>query len=85
MSDVLRSLYAHVQHSYAQSHMRPRVQRASGIPCALCFREGENYLQASGKSGREIAKSCLKDFGCLTIKSEIAQAHIDTGGLRCQP
>ena len=34
-------------------HMRPRVQRASGIPCALCFEEGERYLQTSGGTCRE--------------------------------
>jgi hypothetical protein len=35
--------------------MRPRVQRASGIPCALFIFEGEDYLQNSGVKRREIA------------------------------
>jgi hypothetical protein len=37
--------------------MRPRVQRASGIPCALFIFEGEDYLQTSGVMRREIAKT----------------------------
>jgi hypothetical protein len=37
--------------------MRPRVQRASGIPCALCFEGGEEYKQTSGAMRRENAKS----------------------------
>jgi len=35
------------------SHARLRVQRAPGIPCALCFL-GERFLQNSGASRREI-------------------------------
>jgi hypothetical protein len=38
--------------------MRPRVQRASGIPCALFIFEGEQYLQTSGGPRRETAKVC---------------------------
>jgi len=34
--------------------MRPRVQRASGIPCALFIFEGETNLQTSGAMRREI-------------------------------
>jgi hypothetical protein len=37
--------------------MRSRVQRASGIPCALFIFEGEDYLQTSGTSCREIANT----------------------------
>src|ERR1700754_4367539 len=31
------NLYAHVQHFLPISHMRPRVRRAPGLPCALCL------------------------------------------------
>ncbi|MBR1230746.1 hypothetical protein JQ597_20200 [Bradyrhizobium sp. AUGA SZCCT0177] len=34
------ALYARVQLSLHYSHTRPRVQRASGIPCALSFSRG---------------------------------------------
>ena len=38
------------------------MQRASGIPCALCFREGEEFQQTSGATRREnrsvVAFSC---------------------------
>ena len=37
--------------------MRPRVQRASGIPCALCFERCESYPQASGDQRRENANT----------------------------
>jgi hypothetical protein len=30
------------------------VQRASGIPCALSFSEGENFPHTSGASRREL-------------------------------
>jgi hypothetical protein len=32
--------------------MRPRVQRASGIPCALFISEGEEFHHNSGASRR---------------------------------
>jgi hypothetical protein len=35
--------------------MRSRVQRASGIPCALFTFEGETILKTSGKTSRENA------------------------------
>jgi hypothetical protein len=38
----------------------PRVQRASGIPCALCLEGKANDWQSSGKSRREIVKPCLR-------------------------
>jgi hypothetical protein len=40
-------------------HTRPRVQRASGFPCALFFVEGKEFsLQTSGGSRRGNAKVC---------------------------
>ena len=35
------NLYARVRVLCAQLHARPRVQRAPGLPCALCFRGGK--------------------------------------------
>src|SRR5437667_2157449 len=42
MSDVLRCPVCSCAHSLCTLRMRPRVQRASGIPCALLFREARN-------------------------------------------
>jgi hypothetical protein len=33
----------------AHLHMRPRVQRAPGLPCALCLRREQTNLKTSGK------------------------------------
>ena len=56
MSDVLRCPVCSCAHSFYPLHMRPRVQRASGIPCALFSIEGEELHQTSGATRREIAK-----------------------------
>jgi hypothetical protein len=53
MSDCLRCPVCSCAHSSVHMHARPRVQRASGIPCALYFREGERYSQTSGGTCRE--------------------------------
>src|SRR4029078_3367507 len=51
-------------------HMRPRVQRASGIPCALCFREGERFLSQLGRRASR---------GCETVSTVIpCTAHPTT-------
>ena len=39
--------------------MRPRVQRASGIPCALWIWGARDFLQSSGAIRRENAKVVL--------------------------
>ncbi len=39
-------------------HMRPRVQRAPGLPCALRFPEGPNDSKASGAARREVERVC---------------------------
>src|SRR5258706_14262894 len=57
MSDVLRCPVCSCAHSLCTLRMRPRVQRAPGIPCALFILEGEDYLQTSGASCRENAES----------------------------
>jgi len=43
------ALYAHVQLPLAQSHMRPRVQRASGIPCALWLERAKRNWKPRAK------------------------------------
>jgi hypothetical protein len=52
------ALYAHVQLSLSNLHMRPRVQRASGIPCSLIISR-DNDMQTSGWSCREKANVYL--------------------------
>ncbi|WP_436215163.1 hypothetical protein, partial [Bradyrhizobium sp. LjRoot220] len=47
------ALYARVQLSIYKPHTGPRVQRASGLPCALCFQGQGNYWQSSGAMRRE--------------------------------
>src|SRR6188472_975954 len=47
------ALYARVRFYSCHLHTRPRVQRASGIPCSLI--EGGNDWQTSGESCREKA------------------------------
>ena len=50
------ALYARVHPLLCTLHTRPRVQRAPGIPCALCFIEGEKFRQSSGAMRREKRK-----------------------------
>ena len=42
MSDVLRCPVCSCAHSLCTLRMRSRVQRASGIPCALCLSRAKN-------------------------------------------
>src|SRR6266851_8009207 len=47
------NLYARVRFLLCTLHTRPRVQRASGLPCALCF-QGRNFpatTRAHGAAG----------------------------------
>src|SRR5437660_11372544 len=48
MSDVLRCPVCSCAHSSCTLRMGPRVQRASGIPCALWISREQKYLQTSG-------------------------------------
>ena len=52
------NLYARVRFFYPL-HTRPRVQRASGIPCALVFRGAEVF----GNLGRVVPRECEGVFG----------------------
>jgi hypothetical protein len=47
MSDVLRCPVCSCAHFLYTLRMRPRVQRASGIPCALCFSERATSYHAN--------------------------------------
>jgi hypothetical protein len=47
------NLYARVRTFYAQLHARPRVQRAPGLPGALCSAEGANE---DAKLGRHASR-----------------------------
>ena len=57
MSDCLRCPVCSCAHFLCTLRMRPRVQRASGFPCALFISEGETNLQTSGASCRGIANT----------------------------
>src|SRR5258705_13900681 len=54
------NLYARVRVLLCTLHTRPRVQRAPGLPCALCCRGGTNEMQTSGALRREIVDSYLR-------------------------
>src|ERR1700677_4429652 len=56
-------------------HARPRVQRAPGLPCALCFRGG-NFWHSPGELRRGNAKVCLRFLGCLKFESVPAPSGI---------
>ncbi|MBN8991155.1 MAG: hypothetical protein J0H42_23150 [Rhizobiales bacterium] len=57
------ALYAHVRTFLCTLHMRPRVQRASGIPCALHLKRA-GHQQSSGAMRRENAKLYQPSFVC---------------------
>ena len=86
MSDALRCPVCSCAHFFYPLHMRPRVQRAPGIPCALCL-EGANYRQNSRTTCRENAKVSFSSFrGALGAGPEsIAQQSWWINGFRAQP
>ena len=49
-------------HSLCTLHTRPRVQRAPGLPCALCSERAKCSKQNSRETRGEIAKVCLMPF-----------------------
>jgi hypothetical protein len=59
MSDCLRCPVCSCAHFLPNLRMRPRVQRASGIPCALWIWRAGSYWQTSGAMRRENAASYL--------------------------
>jgi hypothetical protein len=61
--------------------MRPRVQRAPGLPCALYFL-GRGYLQTSGAWSRENAEVCLTVIARSTCDEAIQSSFVASGLLR---
>jgi hypothetical protein len=62
MSDCLRCPVCSCAHFFYPLHMRPRVQRASGIPCALFSIEGEELQANLGRNAprdREAVSSVI--------------------------
>jgi hypothetical protein len=49
MSDASAALYARVRIFLRLLHTRPRVQRAPGIPCALCLEGRGNSIASLGQ------------------------------------
>jgi hypothetical protein len=58
------ALYARVRFVFYPLHTRPRVQRASGIPCSLVF-EG----QRNAKLGQLVPRECGR-ASCLKLEPE---------------
>ena len=52
------NLYARVRVLLRTLHTRPRVQRAPGLPCALCYRGGQDFEQTSGAIGAARSRMC---------------------------
>src|ERR1700730_11312530 len=71
MSDCLRCPVCSCALSFALLHTRPRVQRASGIPCSLLG--GRTKPQASGRPCREKADVRL----VFENESQLSQRHCE--------
>jgi len=69
------NLYARVRISSCTLHTRPRVQRASGIPCALSFREGQNLLANLGQI-------VPRERRCISIPSKLNRPSREGSGRR---
>jgi hypothetical protein len=61
------NLYARVRILYVHLHARPRVQRAPGFPCALCFLRVKSCANLGHLMPRECGPIPSR---CLTVKSE---------------
>jgi hypothetical protein len=55
-------------------HTRPRVQRAPGLPCALCLSRVENDTKLGRIPPRE--RGCVSAC-CLTIEPEVSPRHCE--------
>jgi hypothetical protein len=65
------------RHSCALWHMRPRVQRAPGIPCALSLQERDNEISKLGrKTRRENAASHSVVIARLDRATSIPEAAV---------
>ena len=77
------NLYARVRFSLCTLHTRPRVQRAPGFPCALCFFGRVRSTQTSGGSRRENADAY--PHRCLKCESEVSPRHCEERQRRSNP
>jgi hypothetical protein len=66
MSDVLRCPVCSCAYSLLPSHTRSRVQRASGIPCALC-------LERAKRSAKLRAQCAARTRRCIPSASRYEQ------------
>jgi hypothetical protein len=73
-------LYARVRFCHVHLHTGPRVQRAPGLPCALCFREGEKLMANLGRNAS-------RDREVVSIRhcerSEAIHCHLMHGKMDC--
>src|SRR4051794_30318541 len=65
VSDVLRCPVCSCAHFLCTLRMRPRVQRASGIPCALFISEGERFLPQLGRTAPRERETVLRMYAAL--------------------
>ena len=64
------ALYARVQFSLHYSHTRSRVQRASGIPCALYLKRADDFEKLRAQSvARMRTHVSTRHPGCLKFES----------------
>ena len=80
MSDCLRCPVCSCAQPTTLLRTGPRVQRASGIPCALCLKRAKNFMQTSGATRRENATVCL------LVGNQFSSSFRDAplgAGLRC--
>jgi hypothetical protein len=78
MSDHLRCPVCSCACSCARLHTRPRVQRASGIPCSLFFRGTTNRKPRAGPAART-----RTHIWCLKFVRRPGQASNASADLRC--
>jgi hypothetical protein len=67
MSDVLRCPVCSCAHFLCTLRMRPRVQRAPGIPCALCLERARKFLAKLGRIAsreRETVSAVIARSSC---------------------
>jgi len=75
MSDRLRCPVCSCAFSFVHLHTRPRVQRASGIPCSLIF-EGQRHANP----GQNRAAGWRTHICCLTV--EFKCHHVIASGAK---
>src|ERR1700736_6035267 len=58
-------------------HTRPRVQRAPGLPCALCFRGGRNSSKPRAQRVARMRR-CVSSLKIETESSSVVPANAGT-------